>query len=88
MGEKAKGALRRAGLPRVIILGFFLLLLAAAGAALGLFYDILRAIRWKRPRMTRLLDALFCVVLLPALLTQKPPPAQEQEASAEAAGEP
>ena len=31
MGEKAKGALRRAGLPRVIILGFFLLLLAAAG---------------------------------------------------------
>ena len=48
MGEKAKGALRRAGLPRVIILGFFLLLLAAAGALgmdLGqLLGDMLR--RW------------------------------------------
>ncbi|MCI8525051.1 MAG: hypothetical protein HFF17_03845 [Oscillospiraceae bacterium] len=44
------------------------LLACGLGAALGLFYDLLRALRRRRPRLTRGLDALYCAVLLPALL--------------------
>ena len=41
---------------------------AALGIALALFYDLLRALRRRHPRLTRPADALFCIVLLPALL--------------------
>ena len=44
------------------------LLAGGLGAALGLFYDLLRAVRRIRPRTVRILDALFCAALLPSLL--------------------
>lgn len=41
---------------------------AAVGAALAVFYDVLRLIRRSLPRLTLPLDVLFVLVLLPTLL--------------------
>ena len=44
------------------------LLAGGLGILLGLFYDFLRAVRRQYPRLTRLMDALFCILLLLSLL--------------------
>jgi len=40
----------------------------ALGLGLGLLYDLFRAVRRVHPHTTRLLDALFCLLLLFSLL--------------------
>ena len=48
--------------------GAQLALSALLGAALGLIYDLLRAVRRQWPRLTCAADVLFSLITLPALL--------------------